>query len=128
MTEHKIDPERYKGMSAQDADRAMQEDEREALNQHPAVVAAREAMAEREREQEAEERRRAEEARQQRERDAEERWEQERTRRRNLWIAGGGAESEFDSAWPEIKRQLLMERVSGAEERRRRKAFANFKF
>ncbi len=125
--EHKIDPSRYAGMSPQDAERAMMEDRRRAIAEDPATVAAREAMAEREREEEAEERERAEEARQRREREAATRWKEERMRRRNLWIAGGGAESEFDSAWPEIKRQLLLERVSGVEERRRREAFAGFK-
>ncbi len=127
MTERKIDPMKYAGMSPQDAERAMMEDRRRAIAEDPRTVAALQAVEDREREALFEERERAEEARQRREREAAARWEEERTRRRNLWIAGGGAESEFDSAWPEIKDRLLMERVSGAEERRRREAFAGFK-
>ena len=68
--EFKIDPEKYRGMSPEDAAWAMEEDERKAINEHPAVVAAREALEERKREEEAEERRQAEQARQQREREA----------------------------------------------------------
>ncbi len=127
MTEYKIDPMKYAGLDPQDAERAMEEDRRRAIAEDPRTVALLQAVEERKRAEEAEERERAEEARQKREREAAARWEEERTRRRDLWIAGGGAESEFDSAWPEIKDRLLMERVSGAEERRMREAFAGFK-
>jgi hypothetical protein len=113
MAEFKIDPEKYRGMSAAEAEAAMVEDEREFVNSHPAVVAARERIEEREREEKAEEKRKADEARRQREADAEERWQEEYERRQRIWTASGGAESDFDAAWPEIRHKLLMERVSG---------------
>ena len=128
MSEHKIDPEKYRGMSPEEAARAMAEDEREFINSHPGVVATRERIEEQEREEKAEERRKAEEARRQREADAEEMWQSEYERRMMLWTASGGAESDFDAAWPEIRRGLLMERVVGDEEHRRRAAFDGFRF
>lgn len=75
----------------------------------------------------AEEQRKAQEARKQREQEAAQGWEEEYRRRRDLWVVNGGAESEFDEVWPDLKRQILMERVSGAEERKRREAFGNFR-
>ncbi len=66
MTEFKIDPEKYRGMSAAEAEAAMAEDERRAINEHPAVVAAKERIEERERQERAEEREKAKEARRQR--------------------------------------------------------------
>ena len=128
MTEFRIDQEKYRGMSPQEAQAAMAEDEREAINSHPAVVAARERLEEREREEAAEEKRQANEARRQREADAEEMWQSEYERRMMLWTASGGAESDFDAAWPEIRHKLLLERVSGDEDRRRRAAFDGFRF
>ena len=126
--EFKIDPEKYRGMSPEEMARAMEEDERQAINEHPAVVAAVEAMEERKREEAAEERRQANEARRQREAAAEEAWQDEYERRLRVWTAHGGAESDFDAAWPELRRKILLERVEGAEERRTREAFAGFKF
>ena len=124
----KIDPEKYRGMSPEDAARAMEADERKAINEHPAVLDALERIEDRKREAEAEERRKANEARRQREAEAEERWQDEYERRLRVWIAHGGAESDFDAAWPELRRKILLERVEGAEERRMREAFAGFKF
>jgi hypothetical protein len=60
----------------------MAEDEREFINSHPAVVVARERI----------------EDRQRREREARERWREEYDRRMRIWVAGGGAESEFVAA------------------------------
>lgn len=93
--EFKIDPEKYRGMSAQEA---------------------------------TEEKRKANEARRKREADAEERWQEEYERRMMLWTASGGAESDFDAAWPEIRHKLFVERVSGDEARRQRAAFDGFRF
>ena len=109
--EFKIDPEKYRGMSPEDAARAMEEDERQAINEHPAVVEALQRIED-----------------QKREAAAEERWQEEYERRLQMWTASGGAESDFDAAWPELRHKLLMERVSGDEERRMREAFAGFKF
>ncbi len=122
--EFKADPEKYRGMSAAQAQAAMVEDERRAINEHPAVVAARERMEERERAEKAEERRKANEARRQREADAEERWQEEYERRLRIWTASGGAESDFDTVWPELRHKLLLERVSGDEERKRHQSFS----
>ena len=128
MSEFKIDPEKYRGMSPEDAARAMEEDERRAIAEHPAVVEALQRIEDQKQEAAAEERRQANEARRQREADAEERWQEEYERRLQMWTASGGAESDFDAAWPELRHKLLMERVSGDEERRMREAFAGFKF
>lgn len=132
MTEHqqiefKIDPEKYRGMTPYEAERAKEQDRRSAIAADPGVRQVKRETEERQRAQEAEERRQAEADRKRREQDAAQAWEEEYQRRRSLWIAGGGADSEFDELWPEVKRQILMERVSGAEERRRREAFANFR-
>ena len=83
-------------MSPEDAARAMEEDERKAINEHPAVVEALQRIEDQKRKAAAEERRKANEARRQREADAEERWQDEYERRRQMWTAsGGGAESDF---------------------------------
>ncbi|HZY64632.1 MAG: hypothetical protein M3N10_07095 [Actinomycetota bacterium] len=56
--------------------------------------------------------------------DAKAAWAEEYDRRLRIWVANGGAESEFDRVWPDLKHQILMERVSGDEERKRRQAFS----
>ena len=125
--EHKIDPEKYRGMSLHEARLAEEEDRRRAINEDPRTIAALQAVEERQAAERAEERRQENEARKQRELDAKAAWAEEYDRRLQLWVASGGAESDFDAAWPDLKHQILMERVSGDEERREREAFSGFR-
>ena len=122
--EHKIDPEKYRSMSLHEARLAEEEDRRRAINEDPRTQAILRDMEKRQTAERAEVRRQEDEARRQRELDAKAAWAEEYDRRLMLWVANGGAESEFDRVWPELKHQILMERVSGDEERRRRQAFS----
>lgn len=56
--------------------------------------------------------------------DAKAAWAEEYDRRLRIWVANGGAESEFEQVWPDLKHQIFMECVSGDEERKRRQAFS----
>lgn len=126
MTENHepIDPTKYAGMSQQEAAAAMEADRIKAINEDPRTIAALQAVEERQAAERAEERRQEDEARRQRELDAKAAWAEEYDRRLQIWVANGGAESDFDAAWPDLKHRILMERVSGDEERKRHQAFS----
>lgn len=123
MTEHKIDPNKYKGMSLEEARRAMVEDEREALANDPRTIAAARSAERYERERQGEQQRQADEARRQEQAQAAAEWEKEKQRRLLIWIASGGTEAEFDRAWPQLKERLLSERVDAFEREREETAF-----
>lgn len=123
MTEFKIDPDTYAGMSTEEVERAMAEDERRAINEAPRTVAAFRDMDRRQKEREDEERRQAEEARRQREAEAAARMEEEKRRRKDSWIASRGSEGDFEEAWQEVSRRMLVERFEGHEREREERAF-----
>src|SRR5918999_1665925 len=100
MDGFKIDPEKYAGLSREEAERRMEADERRAIMEDPRTVAAFRAMDEREAAREAE---------------VAAEWEKEKESRRHQWVDAGGGEEEFEEAWPELKKGILMERVFAAE-------------
>lgn len=82
--EVKIDPDKYRVMTFFEAQRAMQEDRRRAMEEGPRTQAVLRDMKERERSRQAEEENRAEGERRRREAEAAKGWEEERARRRAL--------------------------------------------
>ena len=102
--------DKYRGLSREEANRQMAEDERRAIQEDPRYIAvvrqgqreraAREAEVERRRQQEAA----------QREAEAKRQLEAEKERQRRLWAAAGNPAEKFEAAWPEIEKEVLMER------------------
>lgn len=113
--EFRPNPDNYRGMSREEAKRQMEEDERRAINEDPRTKAGFARLDRWVAEQEAEEKRLGEEERREREAEAAAEWEREKEHRRRLWVGAGGAESEFEEAWPELRKGLLMERMFAAE-------------
>jgi hypothetical protein len=122
VMEFKIDPEKYAGMSRAEAEAQMEEDRRRAINEDPRTVESFRAIDQWAAKQEAEERRQAEEARRHREAEAAAQWEEEKQSRKQQWVEAGGTEGEFEVAWPEIRKGLLMERMFVAEHEREAKS------
>jgi hypothetical protein len=111
MDGYKIDPDKYRGLSLEEAQRRMEEDERRAINEDPRTVAAFARLDRLAAEEEAERQRLAEEAERQREAEVAAEWEREKESRRRQWLEAGGTESEFEEAWPELRKGILMERM-----------------
>lgn len=125
--------EKYRGLSREEANRQIAEDERRAIREDPRYIAAvRQGQRERAaREAEAEQRRQQREA--QRDAEAEQRrqrvveqyrakareqLEQERQRRLNVWLSHGGDEQSFNEAWPSMKRRILEEKQATLDRER----------
>ena len=106
MTEFKIDPNKYAGMSPEEADRAMEEDRRKAIAEDPRTQAAIRGQRERQ------EAREAEEVAAQAFADMERRdasvaeLESYRERRLQAWVAQGGLEEHFEEVWPEVRKEV----------------------
>jgi hypothetical protein len=109
--------DKYRGLSREEANRQMAEDERRAIREDPRYIAVveqgkRERAA---REAAVEQRRRQEE--EQREAQAQERLAAEKERQRRIWHAAGNPDSTFEAIWPELERRYLMQQMQAQGER-----------
>jgi hypothetical protein len=123
LTEHKIDPYRYRGMDVEEARRAMAEDERRAINEDPRTIASIRAVERHAAEKAAEQQRNADEAERQRQAEAAAEMEDERARLLRSWRQNGGTPAEFEIEWPAMKRRLIARRVEELDAERERVAF-----
>lgn len=122
MEDSKIDPEKYAGLSQEEAERRMEEDRVRAINEDPRTIAAFRALDERKAAQEAEERHQAENLRRQQGAEVAAQWEEEKERRKRRWVDAGGTKEEFEAAWPELRKGILMERMFAPEREREARA------
>lgn len=121
LFEFTSDFSKYAGMTAEEMERAIAEDRRRAIEADPRTVAATRAAEQRGTEAKAEQQRQADEARRQQQADAAAELEEEKQRRLRIWELNGGAESEFETQWPAMKRRIVAARTEAAE--REREAF-----
>jgi hypothetical protein len=121
--EFKIDPNKYRGLSLEEARRAMAEDERRAINEDPRTRAFVRNMERREQERQAEQQRLIEEDRHRQRAEVAAALEDERQQRLRIWIARGGTEPGFAEAWPGMLQKILTERTEAAAAEREREAF-----
>ena len=127
MTEFKIDHERYRGMTQQQAETAMEEDRQQAIAEDPRTVVAVRGQQERREARENEEIAAQALADMERRDAAEAELESYRERRLQTWVAQGGLEEHFAEIWPEIRREYLLEKARGSsyEEKLRRSNLSN---
>lgn len=97
MEDFKIDPEKYAGLSREEAERRMEEDRVRAINEGPHTIAGFRALDEWKAAEEAEKRRQAEEVRRQQEAAVAAQWEEEKESRLRQWLDAGGTEAEFEA-------------------------------
>jgi hypothetical protein len=121
LFEFKIDPNKYVGMSTEEAERAMEADRIRAINEDPRTIAAVRSAEHHDAERKAEQERLIEENRQRQQAKVAAEWENEKQRRLPIWLANGGTKDEFEAVWPEMRRKIAAEKVERFE--REREAF-----
>ena len=112
--------DKYRGLSAEEARRQMEEDKRRAIYEDPRTVAAVRAAEKHKRQQEAEAEQRRRQLEEDRRAGARAELEAEKESKRSQWLDAGGDAESFERAWPEIRQQILMGKMLTDEERERR--------